>query len=193
MSETETMAKPRLREHYEEHVRGQLRDTFGFENPMEVPRLEKIVLNTGLGEAGENPDLLEAAQRELAAISGQKPVVTRAKKSISNFNLRKGDPVGVKVTLRDARMYEVLDRFVSTAVPRIRDFRGFNSRAFDGRGNYTIGIDEQMIFPEVDVDEVVKVYGMNITLITTTDKDDEALVLLRELGVPFRGEQPVVV
>ncbi len=193
MTETETMTKPRLREHYDEHVRAQLRDTFGFENPMEVPRLEKIVLNAGLGEARENPNLLEAARREMAAIAGQRPVVTRAKQSISNFNLRQGDPVGVKVTLRDARMYEFLDRFVSTAVPRIRDFRGFNSRAFDGRGNYTIGIDEQMIFPEVDVDEVVKVYGMNITLITTTDKDDEALVLLRELGVPFRGEQPVVV
>lgn len=191
MATTET--KPRLREHYESHVRDQLRDIFGFGNPMEIPRLEKIVVNAGLGEARENPKLLEAARRELAAITGQQPVVTRAKKSISNFNLRKGEPVGVKATLRDARMYEFLDRFVSTAVPRIRDFRGFNSRSFDGRGNYTIGIDEQMIFPEVDVDEVVKVYGMNLTLCTTTDKDDEALVLLRELGVPFRGEQPVVV
>lgn len=190
---TTTMTKPRLKEHYETHVRGQLVDTFGFENEMEVPRLDKIVVNAGLGEARENPKLLEAAQRELAAITGQKPVVTRAKKSISNFDLRQGEPVGVKVTLRQARMYEFLDRFVSTAVPRIRDFRGFNSRSFDGRGNYTIGIDEQMIFPEVDVDDVVKVYGMNLTLCTTTDKDDEALVLLRELGVPFRGEQPVVV
>lgn len=188
-----TTTKPRLQEHYETHVRGQLEDTFGFANPMEVPRLDKIVINAGLGEAKENPKLLEAAQRELAAITGQKPIVTRAKMSISNFELRQGEPVGVKVTLRQARMYEFLDRFVSTAVPRIRDFRGFNSRSFDGRGNYTIGIDEQMIFPEVDVDEVVKVYGMNLTLCTTTDKDDEALVLLRELGVPFRGEQPVVV
>ena len=184
---------PRLREQYNREIRPQLTKQFGYKNPMEVPRLEKIVLNAGLGEARENPKLLESARRELAAIAGQQPVVTRAKKSISNFGLRQGDPVGVKVTLRDARMYEFLDRFVSTAVPRIRDFRGFNSRAFDGRGNYTIGVDEQMIFPEVDVDDVVKVYGMNITLITTTDKDDEALVLLRELGVPFRGEQPVVV
>lgn len=188
-----TTTKPRLKEHYESHVREQLMDIFGFENPMEVPRLEKIVINTGLGEAKDNPKLLEAAQRELAAISGQRPVVMRARKSISNFDLRQGDPVGVKVTLRGARMYEFLDRFVSTAVPRIRDFRGFNSRSFDGRGNYTVGLEEQMVFPEVDVDEVVKVYGMNITLVTTTDKDDEALVLLREMGVPFRGETPAVV
>lgn len=185
--------KPRLQEHYESHVRDQLRDTFGFENPMEVPRLEKIVVNAGLGEAKDNPELLESAQEELAVITGQRPVVMRASKSISNFELREGAPVGVKVTLRKARMYEFLDRFVSTAVPRIRDFRGFNSRSFDGRGNYTVGLDEQMIFPEVDVDEVVKVYGMNITLVTSTDKDDEALVLLRELGVPFRGEEPMVV
>lgn len=187
------MSKPRLQEHFESHVRDQLRDTFGFENPMEVPRLEKIVVNAGLGEAKDNPELLESAVEELAVITGQRPVVMRASKSISNFELRQGAPVGVKATLRKARMYEFLDRFVSTAVPRIRDFRGFNSRSFDGRGNYTVGLDEQMIFPEVDVDEVVKVYGMNITLVTTTDKDDEALVLLRELGMPFRGEEPVVV
>lgn len=187
------MSKPRLHEHYETHVRGQLRDTFGFENPMEIPRLEKIVVNAGLGEAKDNPKLLEAAREEMAVITGQRPVVMRAKKSISNFELREGMPVGVKVTLRKGRMYEFLDRFISTAVPRIRDFRGFNSRSFDGRGNYTVGLEEQMIFPEVDVDEVVKVYGLNITLVTTTDKDDEALVLLRELGMPFRGEQPVVV
>lgn len=187
------MSKPRLKEHYETHVRKELSDVFGFENPLEVPRLDKIVVNAGLGEAKDNPKLVEAAQRELAMITGQKPVVTQAKKSISNFDLREGAPVGIKVTLRGARMYEFLDRFISTAVPRIRDFRGFNSRSFDGRGNYTVGLEEQMIFPEVDVDEVVKVYGMNITLVTTTDKDDEALVLLRELGMPFRGETPVVV
>ena len=187
------MSKPRLREHYETHVRDQLRDTFGFENPMEIPRLDKIVVNAGLGEAKDNPKLLESAREELAVITGQQPVVMRAKKSISNFELREGMPVGVKATLRKGRMYEFLDRFISTAVPRIRDFRGFNSRSFDGRGNYTVGLEEQMIFPEVDVDEVVKVYGLNITLVTTTDKDDEALVLLRELGMPFRGEQPVVV
>lgn len=190
---TTTMTKPRLQEHYESHVRERLRETFGFENPLEVPRLDKIVLNAGLGDAKEDPKLLEAAQREMSLIAGQKPVVTRARRSISNFNLREGMPVGVKVTLRRTRMYEFLDRFISTAVPRIRDFRGFNSRAFDGRGNYTVGVEEQLIFPEVDVDEVDETYGMNITLVTTTDKDDEALVLLRELGMPFRGEEPVVV
>lgn len=190
---TTTMTKPRLQEHYESHVRERLRETFGFENPLEVPRLDKIVLNAGLGDAKEDPKLLESAQQEMSLIAGQKPVVTRAKRSISNFNLREGMPVGVKVTLRRTRMYEFLDRFISTAVPRIRDFRGFNSRAFDGRGNYTVGVEEQLIFPEIDVDEVDETYGMNITLVTTTDKDDEALVLLRELGMPFRGEEPVVV
>lgn len=190
---TTTKTKPRLHEHYESHVREQLRDTFGFENPMEIPRLDKIVVNVGLGEGKDNPKLLESVGKELAAITGQRPVVMRARKSISNFDLRQGDPIGVKVTLRQSRMYEFLDRFVSTAVPRIRDFRGFNSRSFDGRGNYTVGLEEQMVFPEVDVDEVVKVYGMNITMVTTTDKDDEALVLLREMGVPFRGETPAVV
>lgn len=190
---TTTKTKPRLQEHYESHVREQLRDTFGFENPMEIPRLDKIVVNVGLGEGKDNPKLLESVGKEIAAITGQRPVVMRARKSISNFDLRQGDPIGVKVTLRQSRMYEFLDRFVSTAVPRIRDFRGFNSRSFDGRGNYTVGLEEQMVFPEVDVDEVVKVYGMNITMVTTTDKDDEALVLLREMGVPFRGETPAVV
>lgn len=190
---TTTKTKPRLQEHYESHVREQLRDTFGFENPMEIPRLDKIVVNVGLGEGKDNPKLLESVGKELAAITGQRPIVMRARKSISNFDLRQGDPIGVKVTLRQSRMYEFLDRFVSTAVPRIRDFRGFNSRSFDGRGNYTVGLEEQMVFPEVDVDEVVKVYGMNITMVTTTDKDDEALVLLREMGVPFRGETPAVV
>ncbi len=187
------MKKPRLRIHYEEAVRPKLAEVFGFGNPNEVPRLEKIVVNAGLGDGKDNPKLLESAANELAVITGQKPVVTRARKSISNFNLREGMPIGVMVTLRDARMYEFLDRFISTAVPRIRDFRGFNSRAFDGRGNYTVGIKEQMVFPEVDYDEIVRIHGMNVTFVTTTDKDDEALVLLREMGMPFRGETPVVV
>lgn len=185
--------KPRIREHYHGHVVPRLRDTFGFENPMEVPRLEKIVLNVGLGEAKDDPKLLDSVVKELALITGQRPVVTRARKSISNFNLRDGMPVGVRVTLRSDRMYQFLDRFISTAVPRIRDFRGFSSRAFDGRGNYTVGIREQMIFPEIDYDDIVRVHGMDITFVTTTDRDDEALVLLRELGFPFRGETPVVV
>lgn len=188
-----TMEKPRLKAHYEEHVRPKLAEIFGFENPNAIPRLEKIVLNTGLGDAKEDPKLLESAVSELALISGQKPVVTRARRSISNFNLREGMPIGVMVTLRDARMYEFLDRFVSTAVPRIRDFRGFSTRSFDGRGNYTVGVKEQMIFTEIDYDDVVRIHGMNITFVTSTDKDDEALVLLREIGMPFRGETPVVV
>ncbi|MCG8467227.1 MAG: 50S ribosomal protein L5 [Gemmatimonadetes bacterium] len=185
--------KPRLRKHYEDTVRGKLADAFGFENPHQVPRLVKIVLNAGLGEGKDNPKLLESAANELAVISGQRPVITKARQSISNFNLREGMPIGAMVTLRDSRMYEFLDRFISTAVPRVRDFRGFNSRAFDGRGNYTVGIKEQMVFAEVDYDEIVKIHGLNITFVTSTDRDDEALVLLREMGMPFRGETPVVV
>ena len=184
---------PRLRRHYDEQVRPRLQEIFGFDNPMEIPKLEKIVMNTGLGDAKDNPKLLDSALNELAVVSGQRPVVTRARKSISNFRHREGMPVGAKVTLRSSRMYEFLDRFISTAVPRIRDFRGFNSRAFDGRGNYTVGVREQMIFPEVDYDEIVKIHGMDITFVTSTNKDDEALVLLRELGMPFRGETPVIV
>lgn len=187
------MSQPRLREHYEKHVRPKLTEVFGFGNPMEIPRLEKIVINTGLGSAKDDPKLLESAVKELSRISGQRPVVTRARKSISNFNLRDGMPVGVRVTLRGTRMYEFLDRFISTAIPRVRDFRGYNSRSFDGRGNYTVGVREQMIFPEIDYDEIVRIHGMDITFVTTTDKDDEALVLLREMGMPFRGETPVVV
>ncbi len=187
------MSEPRLREHYDKHVRPKLTEIFGFANPMQVPRLEKIVINTGLGSAKDDPKLLESAVKELSRISGQRPVVTRARKSISNFNLRDGMPVGVRVTMRGTRMYEFLDRFISTAIPRVRDFRGYNSRAFDGRGNYTVGVKEQMIFPEIDYDEIVRIHGMNITFVTTTDKDDEALVLLREMGMPFRGETPVVV
>ena len=184
--------KPRLRQHYDKHVTSKLQESFGIDNAMEVPRLEKIVINCGLGDAKDNAKLLDSVVAEMALISGQRPVVTRARNSISNFNLREGMPVGVKVTLRASRMYEFLDRFISAAVPRIRDFRGFNSRAFDGRGNYTVGIREQMVFPEVDYDDIVRIHGMDITFVTTTDKDDEALVLLREMGMPFRGETPVV-
>lgn len=185
--------KPRLKEHYETHARPKLGEAFGFGNPMEIPRLEKIVLNAGLGDGKDNPKLLESAVHELALITGQRPVVTKARKSISNFNLRDGMPIGVKVTLRGSRMYEFMDRFISAAVPRIRDFRGFNVRSFDGRGNYTVGVREQMIFPEIDYDDIVRVHGMDITFVTSTDRDDEALVLLREMGMPFRGETPVVV
>lgn len=184
---------PRLRRHYEETVRPKLAERFGLRNPHQIPGLEKIVINAGLGEGKDNPKLLESAARELAVISGQRPVITRARNSISNFGLREGMPIGTMVTLRGARMYEFLDRFISTAVPRIRDFRGFRSRAFDGRGNYTVGIREQMVFAEVDYDEIVKIHGLNITFVTTTNRDDEALALLREMGMPFRDEVPVVI
>jgi large subunit ribosomal protein L5 len=184
---------PRLKEHYEQNVVPKLNEEFGYDNPMEVPRLEKIVINVGLGSAKDEPKLLDSVVAEIAKISGQQPIVTRARKSISNFNLRDGMPVGVKVTLRGKRMYEFLDRYVSTAIPRVRDFRGLNSRAFDGRGNYTVGVREQMIFPEIDYDDIVRVHGMDITFVTTTDRDDEALALLREMGMPFRDQTPVVV
>ena len=185
--------KTRLRDHYNAHVVGKLSEEFGYGNPNEVPQLEKIILNVGLGSAKDDAKLLDSVVAEVARISGQKPVVTKARQSISNFNLREGMPVGVRVTLRGARMYQFLDRYISTAIPRVRDFRGLSTRSFDGRGNYTVGVREQMIFPEIDYDKIVRVHGMDITFVTSTDKDDEALVLLRELGMPFRGETPVVV
>jgi large subunit ribosomal protein L5 len=182
--------KPRLLEYYENTIRPRLAKEFGLANANQVPRLVKIVLNVGMGDAGKNPKQLDAAVEELGLISGQKAVVTRAKKAIANFGLRAGMPVGATVTLRGARMYEFLDRFINLAVPRIRDFRGLPSRSFDGRGNYTFGIKEQMIFPEIDFDRVEKIHGMDITLVTSTDRDDMAMGLLRELGWPFRGETP---
>ena len=185
--------KPRLRTHYEEIVRPKLTEFFGFEDPHQIPQLEKIVVNVGLGEGKDNPKLIESAANELAAITGQKPVITKARQSISNFGLREGMPIGAMVTLRGPRMYEFLDRFISTAVPRVRDFRGFNSRGFDGRGNYTIGIKEQMVFAEINYDDIAKIHGLNVTFVTSTSHDDEALALLRELGLPFRDETPVVV
>jgi large subunit ribosomal protein L5 len=181
---------PRLQTYYQETVRGRLAKEFGLANPHQVPRLEKIVLNIGMGDASKNPKQLEAAVEELSAITGQKAVVTKAKKAIANFGLRAGMPVGAFVTLRGARMYEFLDRFITLAIPRIRDFRGLPSRSFDGRGNYTFGIREQMIFPEIDYDKVEKIHGMDITIVTSTDRDDLAMGLLRELGWPFRGETP---
>jgi large subunit ribosomal protein L5 len=182
--------KPRLLDYYEKTVRSRLAKEFGLSNPNQVPRLVKIVLNVGMGDAGKNPKQLDAAVEELGLITGQRAVVTRAKKAIANFGLRAGMPVGATVTLRGARMYEFVDRFINLAVPRIRDFRGLPSRSFDGRGNYTFGIKEQMIFPEIDFDRVEKIHGMDITLVTSTDRDDLAMGLLRELGWPFRGETP---
>jgi large subunit ribosomal protein L5 len=185
--------KPRLRDYYEKTVRPKLAKEFGLTNPNQVPRLVKIVLNVGMGDAGKNPKQLEAAVEELGVITGQKAVVTRAKKAIANFGLRAGMPVGATVTLRGARMYEFLDRFITLAVPRMRDFRGLPTRSFDGRGNYTFGVKEQMIFPEIDFDRVEKIHGMDITLVSSTDRDDLAMGLLRELGWPFRGETPAQV
>jgi large subunit ribosomal protein L5 len=185
--------RPRLQRFYEETVRGKLQEQFGFGSPMQVPRLEKITINVGLGEASKNPKLLEKVVGEIGAITGQKAVTTKAKKAISNFGLREGVPVGVTVTLRRDRMWEFLDRLVNVAMPRIRDFRGVPTRSFDGRGNYTMGVKEQLIFPEIDYDKVEKIHGMDISFVTTTTRDDEALALLRELGMPFRGESPVQV
>lgn len=185
--------EPRLLIHYRERVRPRLAKEFGLTNPHQVPRLVKIVLNVGMGDAPKNAKALETAVLELGQITGQKAVVTRAKKAISNFSLRAGMPIGAMVTLRGARMYEFLDRFISVAVPRIRDFRGFPTRSFDGRGNYTLGIKEQMVFPEVDYDKVERIHGMDITIVTSAGRDDLALALLRELGMPFRGQIPVSV
>lgn len=181
---------PRLLDYYTKTVRARLQQQFGLKNPNEIPRLSKIVLNVGLGEASKNAKALDAVVDELVMISGQRPVVTKAKKAISNFGLRQGVPVGVMVTLRGPRMYEFLDRFISLAVPRIRDFRGLPNRSFDGRGNYSFGIKEQLIFPEIDYDRVEKIHGMDITVVTTAGRDDLALALLREFGWPFRGETP---
>lgn len=183
--------KPRLKTHYLTHARPKLTEEFGFENVHQVPRLLKIVVNVGVGEAAKDQKLLDSVVEELGTITGQKPIVNRARQSISNFGLREGMPVGVSVTLRDERMWFFLDRLISTAIPRIRDFRGLNTRSFDGRGNYTLGVKEQIIFPEITFEDVRKVHGMDITFVTSTDKDDEGLALLRELGFPFRGEIPV--
>ncbi len=181
---------PRLQTYYTATVRPRLAQQFGLTNPNRIPRLVKIVLNVGLGDASKNPKALEAVVDELGMIAGQRAVVTRAKKSIANFNLRAGVPVGARVTLRGPRMYEFFDRFVSLAVPRIRDFRGLPNKSFDGRGNYTFGIKEQLIFPEIDYDKVDRIHGMDITIVTTAGRDDLAMGLLRELGWPFRGETP---
>ena len=181
---------PRLQEYYEQTVRAKIQKDFALPNRHQVPRVTKVVLNIGMGDAGKNPKQLEAAVEELGLITGQHAVITRAKKAIANFGLREGMPVGCTVTLRKARMYEFLDRFITLAIPRIRDFRGLPNKSFDGRGNYTFGIKEQMIFPEIDYDKVEKIHGMDITIVTSTSRDDLALALLRELGWPFRGETP---
>ncbi|BBM69041.1 50S ribosomal protein L5 [Rhodothermus marinus] len=182
---------PRLKKKYREEVVPALMKQFGYRNVMQVPRLVKICVNKGVGEAAQNKKVLDDAIEEIRLITGQHPVVRRAKKSISNFKLRKGMPVGVSVTLRGDRMFEFFDRLVTLALPRMRDFRGVSDRSFDGRGNYTLGIPEQIIFPEIDVDKVERISGFDITFVTTAKTDEEAYALLKLLGMPFvRREEP---
>ncbi|MFN9298525.1 MAG: 50S ribosomal protein L5 [Acidobacteriota bacterium] len=178
--------KARLRDVYNKQVVAQLQKEFGYKNPMAIPKIEKVSINMGLGEATGNSKLMDVAVQELSAISGQKPVVTKAKKSIAAFKLRENMPIGCMVTLRGDTMYEFLDRFMNIALPRVRDFRGVNPKSFDGRGNYTIGIKDQLIFPEIDYNKVDKARGMNICITTTAKNDAEALALLKFMGMPFR-------
>jgi len=180
---------PRLKIFYHEKVRERLMQQFGFTNPHQVPALEKIVLNVGVGEAIKQPKALDAVVEELAIITGQQPVKKKAKKSIANFGLRQGQEIGAAVTLRGARMWEFLDRFITIAIPRIRDFRGLGTKSFDGRGNYSLGVKEQMIFPEINYDSIESIHGMDITFVTSTNRDDEAFALLKELGMPFRTDE----
>jgi large subunit ribosomal protein L5 len=179
---------PRLKEFYEATVREKLMNEFKFRNRHEVPTMEKIVVNVGVGEAIKNQKMLDSVVEELGLVTGQRPVRRRAKKSISNFGLRQGQEIGASVTLRGARMWEFMDRLMSVAIPRIRDFRGLSQRSFDGRGNYTIGVKEQMIFPEINYDMVDQIHGLDITFVTTASKDAQAYALLRELGMPFRTD-----
>lgn len=181
------MIMPRLKERYLKEIVPKMMKEFSYKNVMEVPKIEKIVLNVGLGEAIQNIKLLDEAQKELGAITGQKAVITKAKKSIASFKLRKGTPIGCKVTLRGKIMYEFLDRFINIALPRIRDFKGVAGKSFDGRGNYNIGIKEQFIFPEVEYDKVEMVHGLDITVCTTAKTDKESKALLRYFGMPFRN------
>ncbi len=177
----------RLKELYQKQVVAALRKEYSYPNPMSVPKLEKIVINMGVGEAIQNAKLLDSAVEELAAITGQRPVITRAKKSIAAFKLRKDMPIGCSVTLRGERMYEFFDHLVNVALPRVRDFRGLPTKSFDGRGNYTIGLRDHLIFPEIDYSKVSKIKGMNVCVVTTAKTDDEARTLLRLLGLPFRN------
>jgi large subunit ribosomal protein L5 len=176
----------RVLQYYKENVVKELTEKFGYTTVMQVPKIEKIVVNMGVGDAISNSKALDAAVEELTIITGQKPVVTKAKKSIAGFRLREGMPIGAKVTLRGERMYEFLDKLISIALPRVRDFRGVSKKAFDGRGNYTLGVKEQLIFPEIDYDKVSKVRGMDIVIVTTANSDEEARELLTQFGMPFQ-------
>ena len=182
----ESKFNPRMRETYLQKVVPALMKEFGYNNIMQVPKLERIVLNVGMGEAIQNVKLLESAAAELGAITGQKPLITKAKKAIATFKLRQGMPIGTKVTLRSRRMWEFFDRLVTLSLPRIRDFRGVSPKSFDGRGNYTLGLKEQLIFPEIKYDEVASIHGMDITIVTTARTNDEGRALLKHLGMPFR-------
>ncbi len=183
---------PRLHEMFVKDITKSMMERFQYANVMQVPRLEKIAVNIGVGQATQDPKVLDSVVKDLEIIVGQKPVTTRSKKAISNFKLRQGLPIGVRVTLRRQRMYEFMDRFINVAVPRIRDFRGFSDKSFDGRGNYTIGIKEHIIFPEIDVDKVTKVFGMDITFVTTAQTDQEAYELLKSFGLPFVKRQETI-
>ncbi len=188
MSTDTTIPPARLKARYEDEVRPKLQEQFGYSSPMQHPRIEKITLNMGVGEAKQNSKVLDEAVEQLAIIAGQRPAITRARKSIAQFKLREDMPIGAKVTLRGARMWEFLDRLNTIALPRIRDFRGINPDGFDGRGNYNLGLREQTIFPEIDYDKVDKVRGLNVTITTSAETDEEARVLLTALGMPFRAE-----
>jgi large subunit ribosomal protein L5 len=188
MAETQTAERPRLRVRYDEEIRPQLQNELGLANTMQVPRFVKIVVNMGVGKATQQKSLLDGAVADLQIITGQKPLVTKAKKSIAGFKLREGNEIGAKVTLRSDRMWEFYDRLVTLAIPRIRDFRGMSPTQFDGRGNYTFGVTEQLIFPEIDYDKIDAVRGMDITIVTTAETDDHGRALLRALGFPFRRE-----
>ena len=179
---------PRLQTKYNEEVRNKLQEQFNYSSPMQIPRLLKIVINQGVGKGTENRKLVENAVNELSLVAGQQAVTTIAKKSVSNFKLRDGMAIGAKVTLRRDKMYEFLDRLISTALPRVRDFRGINDKSFDGRGNYTMGVQEQVIFPEIRLDDVQNITGYDVTFVTSAEKDEEALALLKALGLPFRNQ-----
>ncbi len=185
--------EPRLKTHYTNHVRPKLQEEFGYVNSHQIPKVVKVVINVGSGEGAKDQKLLDSIIAELAVISGQKPLMNRARRSISNFQLREGMPIGASVTMRGVKMWFFLDRLISTVIPRVRDFRGLKTRSFDGRGNYTMAVKEQIVFPEIDYEKVRRIHGMDITVVTSTDKDDEGLALLRELGFPFRGAVPVQV
>lgn len=190
--EQEAGAPPRLGEHFKKSVVPNLMTQFRYQNIMQVPKLEKIAINVGVGLAAQDAKLLDGVTKDLETIVGQKVVSTKSKKAISNFKLRQGLAIGVRVTLRQKRMYEFMDRFINIAVPRIRDFRGFSDKSFDGRGNYTVGVKEHIIFPEIDVDKVSKVFGMDITFVTTAKTDQEAYALLKEFGMPFVKRQETI-